>query len=103
MPTPVLPGPPPTTPAQPPVPSTYQPPGSFSAQSPDSSPELSIPRPPATQSGSPLNAAKFGLLPKRPVSLLRPDSTQTQRKDEDEDEEEDELDYVENPFEEGGK
>lgn len=64
----------------------------------DSSPLLDTPRPPTTQSGSPLNAAKFGLLPKRPVSLLRPDSA-TQRPH-DEDDDDDELDYMENPFEE---
>lgn len=40
---------------------------------------------------------KLGMLPKRPVSLLR-DSPQPTRKPDDDDE--DELEYVENPFEE---
>ncbi|KAK7470873.1 hypothetical protein VKT23_002289 [Stygiomarasmius scandens] len=63
-----------------------------------------IPRPPATGSGSGIDTGKLGLLPKRPVSLLRPDnpSSQTQsqtRRDDDDDD----LEYAENPFEEGRK
>lgn len=49
----------------------------------------------------PAYVAKFGLLPKRPVSLLTPQSSGThapQRQASEDDE--DELDYVENPFEE---
>ncbi|CAL1706191.1 unnamed protein product [Somion occarium] len=61
-----------------------------------------IPRPPATQSGSPINAAKLGLLPKRPVSLLRsqPPSETKPAKEHDGDDDDD-LEYIENPFEEG--
>lgn len=88
---PDTPAPPPPF-VQPPAPSVPE--GASSTQ-----PEVA--RPPQTQSGSPLNAAKFGLLPKRPVSLLRPE-TSAQRVHDD-DEEEDELDYVENPFEESRK
>ncbi|CDO69153.1 hypothetical protein BN946_scf185042.g55 [Trametes cinnabarina] len=67
-------------------------------RSPAASPRPSgdIPRPPPTSSGSPINPAKIGLLPKRPVSLLNANSPQATRpSDEDED-----LEYVENPFEE---
>ncbi|CCM03204.1 uncharacterized protein FIBRA_05328 [Fibroporia radiculosa] len=42
--------------------------------------------------------AKLGLLPKRPVSLLPQQQDPTKQRSDDEDEE---LDYVENPFEEG--
>jgi len=65
--------------------------------------ESAVPKPPTTSVGSPINAAKLGLLPKRPVSLLnsQPPSEQTVHPpDEDED---DELEYLENPFEEDGK
>ncbi|KAI0339975.1 hypothetical protein BDW22DRAFT_1361062 [Trametopsis cervina] len=65
---------------------------------PAAAPSTETPRPPTTQSGSPLDATKFGLLPKRPVSLLSPQVSAQRPKDDDEDE--DELDYVENPFEE---
>lgn len=45
-------------------------------------------------------AGKIGLLPKRPVSLVNVnDESQPRRAHVDEDEEE--LEYVENPFEEG--
>lgn len=66
---------------------------------PSSTPSSEVPRPPATQTGSPLNAAKFGLLPKRPVQLLTPQTSGANaghRPGGEEDEEE--LDYVENPF-----
>ncbi|KAH9913303.1 uncharacterized protein B0H18DRAFT_1025091 [Fomitopsis serialis] len=63
-------------------------------------PSGEVPQPPRTSTGSPIDAAKLGLLPKRPVSLLIPQSTTgagaMQRQ-----ESEDELEYVENPFEEG--
>ncbi|KAI0088154.1 hypothetical protein BDY19DRAFT_907113 [Irpex rosettiformis] len=60
----------------------------------------STPRPPTTQAGSPLNVAKFGLLPKRPVSLLGPQGSGTgqRRIDDDDDDDDDDLDYVESPF-----
>ncbi|KAI0663387.1 hypothetical protein C8Q70DRAFT_906392 [Cubamyces menziesii] len=67
-------------------------------RSPAASPRPSgdVPRPPPTSSGSPVNAAKIGLLPKRPVSLLNTNSPPpTRPSDEDDD-----LEYVENPFEE---
>lgn len=54
------------------------------------------PRPPSTGVGTPsgIDATKFGLLPKRPVSLLREQAPPTHRDDSD-----DELEYTENPFE----
>ncbi|KAH9839169.1 uncharacterized protein C8Q71DRAFT_748265 [Rhodofomes roseus] len=81
-------------------PSTPPPTGRKSMSSPRPSGE--VPRPPPTSGGSPIDAAKLGLLPKRPVSLLMPQSTSgtgagaMQRQ-----QSEDELEYVENPFEEG--
>ncbi|EEB89557.1 hypothetical protein MPER_12327 [Moniliophthora perniciosa FA553] len=60
------------------------------------------PRPPATGTGSGIDGGKLGLLPKRPVSLLAQspppgdNANKTKRPDDD-----DELEYVENPFEEG--
>ncbi|EKM54735.1 uncharacterized protein PHACADRAFT_258770 [Phanerochaete carnosa HHB-10118-sp] len=66
-------------------------------------PPSDILRPPPTQSGSPLNPAKFGLLPKRPVSLLTPQASGANaiaREASVSEDDEDELDYVENPFEE---
>ena len=60
--------------------------------------EASTPRPPTTQAGSPLNVTKFGLLPKRPVSLLSPQNTGARQRRDDDDDEEDELEYVESPF-----
>jgi hypothetical protein len=44
-----------------------------------------------------LPAGKIGLLPKRPVSLVNAESHSSEAHDE----EEEELEYVENPFEEG--
>jgi hypothetical protein len=41
-------------------------------------------------------AGKIGLLPKRPVSLVNTESQPSHAQDEEE-----ELEYVENPFEEG--
>ncbi|EPT04691.1 hypothetical protein FOMPIDRAFT_1157008 [Fomitopsis schrenkii] len=64
-------------------------------------PSGEVPRPPPTSTGSPgpIDGAKLGLLPKRPVSLLTPQPSaplvQRQRS------EDSELEYVENPFEEG--
>ncbi|KAG2065093.1 hypothetical protein BDR04DRAFT_1109100 [Suillus decipiens] len=56
-----------------------------------------IPRPSSTGVGAPsgIDATKFGLLPKRPVSLLREQAPPTHVDDSD-----DELEYTENPFEE---
>jgi len=61
-----------------------------------SRPSSETPRP--TPTGGNINAAKLGLLPKKPVSLLIPqNNTNAARTNH----EEDELEYVENPFEEG--
>ncbi|THH28590.1 hypothetical protein EUX98_g5590 [Antrodiella citrinella] len=65
------------------------------------SPGNDVPRPPATSTGSPIDAAKLGILPKRPVSLhgsSAQDHPPPVRRDSD-----DELEYMENPFEEGQK
>ncbi|KIP06530.1 hypothetical protein PHLGIDRAFT_128242 [Phlebiopsis gigantea 11061_1 CR5-6] len=76
-------------------------PGPSEAAAPiPSSPGSDVPRPPATHSGSPLNAAKFGLLPKRPVSLLTPQASAAKHPD---DEDDDDLEYAENPFEESSR
>ncbi|TBU47317.1 hypothetical protein BD309DRAFT_988189 [Dichomitus squalens] len=64
--------------------------------SPSTPPSSDIPRPPPTSSGSPVNPAKIGLLPKRPVSLLNTNSPPATRPSD----EDDDLEYVENPFEE---
>ncbi|KAI0823441.1 hypothetical protein BC628DRAFT_1324987 [Trametes gibbosa] len=75
------------------------PPAGFGAhRSPAASPRPSgdVPRPPSTTSGSPVNAAKIGLLPKRPVALLSANTPPATRPSD----EDDELEYVENPFEE---
>ncbi|KAG1863785.1 hypothetical protein F4604DRAFT_1586677 [Suillus subluteus] len=80
--------------------STYSPPTTGMGTSPP--PELArrsgdTSRPPSTGVGTPggIDATKFGLLPKRPVSLLREQPPPTHRDDSD-----DELEYTENPFEE---
>ncbi|KAG1736036.1 hypothetical protein EDB19DRAFT_1723340 [Suillus lakei] len=80
--------------------STYSPPTTGMGTSPP--PELArrsgdTPRPPSTGVGTPsgIDTTKFGLLPKRPVSLLREQAPPTHRDDSD-----DELEYTENPFEE---
>jgi len=55
--------------------------------------------PPVTNSGRPasnIDPGKIGLLPKRPVSLVNTESQPSHAQDEEE-----ELEYVENPFEEG--
>ncbi|KAH9929581.1 uncharacterized protein BXZ73DRAFT_47886 [Epithele typhae] len=69
-----------------------------SGLTPNASPRPSsdVPRPPATMGGSPVNAAKIGLLPKRPVSLLNTNSPPATKPSDDDDD----LEYVENPFEE---
>ncbi|KZP34419.1 hypothetical protein FIBSPDRAFT_942545 [Athelia psychrophila] len=61
-------------------------------------PSASTDRPPSTSSGAPpIDPSKLGMLPKRPVSLVRDPSQPPARHEEDED---DELEYAENPFEE---
>jgi len=79
---------------------------------PEPLPDMSV-APRSSLSGTPINAGKFGLLPKRPVSLLRdPVATggssspavslhaqPTKQLTEDEDD----LEYTENPFEEPEK
>lgn len=79
---------------------TYSPPTTGMGTPPP--PELGrrsgdIPRPSSTGVGTPsgIDATKFGLLPKRPVSLLREQAPPTHVDDSD-----DELEYTENPFEE---
>ncbi|TFK44281.1 hypothetical protein BDQ12DRAFT_730355 [Crucibulum laeve] len=57
------------------------------------------PRPPQTTTGTPIDGGKLGLLPKRPVSLMR-DPQQPQRKPSEDD---DGLEYTENPFEDSRK
>lgn len=57
---------------------------------------VDTPRPPSTSSGAPqIDPSKLGMLPKRPVSLLRDPSDPAPKRDDD-----DELEYAENPFEE---
>jgi len=71
-----------------------QPPALFDRDS------ASVPPPPATSSGRPasnIDPGKIGLLPKRPVSLVNAESQSSHTHDEDEEE----LEYAENPFEEG--
>ncbi|KAJ7267626.1 hypothetical protein B0H12DRAFT_1200779 [Mycena haematopus] len=87
--------------------STYSPPGSagamavgYDAGAPTS---MGTPNPPGTNSGAPqIDGGKLGMLPKRPVSLLRtnsPPSASTGAPPSSDDE----LEYAENPFEEGKK
>lgn len=98
--TPALPPSGPVAPDPKPAPEPTIPSGSTAATA-TTPPATEIPRPPTTQVGSPLNAAKFGLLPKRPVSLLTPQTSgAVAREASASDDDEDELDYVENPFEE---
>ncbi|KAI0930016.1 hypothetical protein AcV5_006826 [Taiwanofungus camphoratus] len=98
MPLPTTPPPAASLPSLPPVSLSAQSasPAAAVTRSPLSSPRPSgeVPRPPPTLSGSPINAAKLGLLPKRPVSLLSPQTPARGPSN-------DELEYVENPFEEG--
>ncbi|EMD33689.1 hypothetical protein CERSUDRAFT_87020 [Gelatoporia subvermispora B] len=73
---------------------------SSATTSPTLSPRMSgdVPRP--LPVGSPINAAKIGLLPKRPVSLLGSQAPPHPVEDDDDDDSEE---YAENPFEEGSK
>jgi len=65
-----------------------------------SPPHTGTPPPPSTTSGAPaIDPGKLGMLPKRPVSLLRSPSDPAPKPD-DEDDDDDELEYAENPFEE---
>jgi len=62
-----------------------------------SPPHTGTPPPPSTTAGAPtIDPGKLGMLPKRPVSLLRGPSTPALKPDDDDD---DELEYAENPFE----
>ncbi|KAI0728272.1 hypothetical protein C8Q72DRAFT_835751 [Fomitopsis betulina] len=85
-----------SAPSQTAVPASSSPPAT-SRMSMSPRPSGEVPRPPPTSTGSPgpIDGAKLGLLPKRPVSLLPPQPVQRQRS------EDSELEYVENPFEEG--
>jgi len=64
--------------------------------------DADVPPPPQTHSGRPtssnIDPGKIGLLPKRSVSLVTTESQPGRAHNE---EEEEELEYVENPFEEG--
>ncbi|KIJ60006.1 hypothetical protein HYDPIDRAFT_190188 [Hydnomerulius pinastri MD-312] len=112
-----------TTPTRTPPPtsagsSTYVPPASWNTRA-SSPPVSSVQRPPSTGSGSPggVDFSKLGLLPKRPISLVRPQSppgraasssppfsaaAHPMARAHSGSEDDDELEYVENPFEERG-
>lgn len=102
--------------------SFYPDPPLVSSSSVDRDSSASTPPPPATNSGRPVtnidpgsatadssvfqcscshdispSAGKIGLLPKRPVSLVNTESQSSHADEEDEEE----LEYLENPFEEG--
>ncbi|KIJ61279.1 hypothetical protein HYDPIDRAFT_116013 [Hydnomerulius pinastri MD-312] len=98
--------------------STYVPPASWNTRA-SSPPVSSVQRPPSTGSGSPggVDFSKLGLLPKRPISLVRPQSppgraasssppfsatAHPMARAHSGSEDDDELEYVENPFEERG-
>ncbi|KAF7322004.1 CUE domain-containing protein [Mycena kentingensis (nom. inval.)] len=64
------------------------------------------PSPPATSSGAPpIDSSKLGMLPKRPVSLLRttPPPAGASSGAPPSSDDDDHLEYAENPFEEGSK
>ncbi|KAF4597954.1 hypothetical protein EYR38_006346 [Pleurotus pulmonarius] len=90
-----------------PVPAASQPPAAIAnaaASSTQPTPLTGLEAPRAGSFGAgatPIDGNKLGLLPKRPVSLLRPSdgATPMQRKES----EDDELEYVENPFEDGNR
>ncbi|KAK0195111.1 hypothetical protein F5146DRAFT_1024247 [Armillaria mellea] len=69
--------------------------------------EETVPRPPSTGPGLPIDGGKLGLLPKRPVSLLRtsspPASGQSGPLANTDAVDDHDLEYVENPFEDGRK
>ncbi|KAK7692202.1 hypothetical protein QCA50_003826 [Cerrena zonata] len=81
-----------------PAPSTPPPTGSTSPRG-----STDVSRPPTTQSGSPINAAKFGLLPKRPVSLLGSQPPSEVKPSQEHSDDDEELEYLENPFEDDNK
>ncbi|PPQ63691.1 hypothetical protein CVT24_004576 [Panaeolus cyanescens] len=58
----------------------------------------SIAPPPATNSGAPIDAGKFGLLPKKPVSLLPQSSATSGPASNNIYDSDDDLEYAENPF-----
>ncbi|KDR75089.1 hypothetical protein GALMADRAFT_248978 [Galerina marginata CBS 339.88] len=69
------------------------------------------PPPPATSQGAPIDVGKLGLLPKRPVSLLRdpnagspsPPVIAASHSGQSYNDDDDGLEYAENPFEDDGK
>ncbi|SJK97176.1 uncharacterized protein ARMOST_00427 [Armillaria ostoyae] len=69
--------------------------------------EETVPRPPSTGPGLPIDGGKLGLLPKRPVSLLRtsspPAGGQPEPPAKTDAVNDHDLEYVENPFEDGRK
>ncbi|KAJ6498828.1 hypothetical protein C8R45DRAFT_805339, partial [Mycena sanguinolenta] len=85
---------------------TYSPPGSASATAVGydvgAPASMNTPSPPSTTSGAPqIDAGKLGMLPKRPVSLLRTNSPPSSSSGAPPSSDDDELEYAENPFEEG--
>ncbi|KAK0455502.1 uncharacterized protein EV420DRAFT_1553955 [Desarmillaria tabescens] len=89
---------------KPPSPSPVQVQGYDLSPSPK---EETVPRPPSTGQGVPIDGGKLGLLPKRPVSLLRTSSPSAEgqprpptKRDTVNDHD---LEYIENPFEDGRK
>ncbi|KAG7446561.1 uncharacterized protein BT62DRAFT_931999 [Guyanagaster necrorhizus] len=69
--------------------------------------EETVPRPPSAGQGMPIDGGKLGLLPKRPVSLFRtstpPVDGQLGPPTKIESDNDHDLEYVENPFEDGRK
>jgi len=93
----------PQAPAAPAAPQGYDLSSPTPAAPRPSEPNLQLPpqrvTPTTTPPPSNIDPSKIGMLPKRPVSLRGPQTPQ--RKDSGASDEENELDYVENPFEEG--
>ncbi|KAH7916585.1 hypothetical protein BJ138DRAFT_1139392 [Hygrophoropsis aurantiaca] len=87
------------SPVAPPRPSASPPPASAFTSG-------GVARPPATGTGTgrtSFDASKLGILPKRPVSLLRPGTQSPPPRHVTGDDDDDELEYTENPFEDGKK
>ncbi|GLB37813.1 putative CUE domain containing protein [Lyophyllum shimeji] len=86
------------------------PPSAAPPASTTTTPQSDTPRPPSS-GATPIDGGKLGLLPKRPVSLLRsqsppgqphaaPPPLQSQHSQQSQDDSEDGLEYAENPFDE---
>ncbi|KAH9485073.1 hypothetical protein JR316_0001979 [Psilocybe cubensis] len=97
------------TPATSTSPPSSSPPPSQQLQ-PQAQPQLTtnaVPPPPATSQGAPIDGGKLGLMPKRPVSLIREPNAQPaagsgsgsqQQRSLLDDDDDDGLEYAENPF-----